>query len=93
MKRARLLFSLIAFTTLAIAPSSMSAQADEDDEATMLLKEGLPLTPERTLSETFVEGSWISLDVSSDGQNIVFDLLGDLYTMPFSGAILIMKWI
>ena len=68
-------------------PAVVSAQDSEEvDESTELLKEGLPLTPGRTLSETFTEGSWISLDVSPDGQTIVFDLLGDLYTMPFAGG-------
>jgi hypothetical protein len=32
------------------------------------------------------EGTWISLDVSPDGQEIVFDLLGDLYTIPIEGG-------
>ena len=32
------------------------------------------------------EGTWMNLDVSPDGKNIVFDLLGDIYTMPISGG-------
>jgi Tol biopolymer transport system component/imidazolonepropionase-like amidohydrolase len=32
------------------------------------------------------EGTWMSLDVSPDGKNIVFDMLGDIYTMPITGG-------
>ncbi len=32
------------------------------------------------------EGTWMSLDVSPDGKTIVFDMLGDIYTMPFAGG-------
>lgn len=32
------------------------------------------------------EGTWMSLDVAPDGQHIVFDLLGDIYQIPFSGG-------
>ncbi|TDI50620.1 MAG: amidohydrolase [Acidobacteria bacterium] len=32
------------------------------------------------------EGTWMSLDVSPDGEEIVFDLLGDLYTIPIGGG-------
>ena len=46
----------------------------------------LPLRSARTAEFTATEGTWISLDVSPDGQTIVFDLLGDLYTMPTTGG-------
>ncbi|ETN94525.1 amidohydrolase family protein [Zhouia amylolytica] len=32
------------------------------------------------------EGTWMNLDVSPDGQTIVFDMLGDIYTMPINGG-------
>ncbi len=32
------------------------------------------------------EGTWMNLDVSPDGKQIVFDLLGDIYIMPIAGG-------
>ncbi|MCB0265467.1 MAG: PD40 domain-containing protein, partial [Calditrichaeota bacterium] len=42
--------------------------------------------PADTVSFTLTEGTWMNLDVSPDGQAIVFDLLGDIYIMPMSGG-------
>ena len=32
------------------------------------------------------EGTWMSVDVSPDGAELVFDLLGDIYAMPITGG-------
>jgi hypothetical protein len=31
-------------------------------------------------------GTWMSLDVSPDGQEVAFDLLGDIYVVPIGGG-------
>ncbi len=40
----------------------------------------------KSISFTVSEGTWMNLDVSPDGKEIVFDLLGDIYIMPSSGG-------
>ena len=45
-----------------------------------------PRGPGRQVPIDTSSGTWISLDVSPDGREIVFDLLGDIYIMPISGG-------
>ena len=40
----------------------------------------------KTHSFTTDEGTWMNLDVSPDGQTLVFDMLGDIYSLPISGG-------
>ena len=50
------------------------------------LGNNLPLKDTRNISFTTDEGTWMSLDVSPDGKMIIFDLVGDLYSIPFRGG-------
>jgi imidazolonepropionase-like amidohydrolase/Tol biopolymer transport system component len=45
-----------------------------------------PLGPTTKIEFDTSEGTWMNVDISPDGKTIVFDLLGDLYTMPSSGG-------
>jgi len=40
----------------------------------------------KTHKFTTEEGTWMNLDVSPNGQTIVFDMLGDIYSIPISGG-------
>lgn len=46
----------------------------------------LPLQPSRKIQFETDEGTWLSLDVSSDDRRLVFDLLGDLYRLDTAGG-------
>lgn len=72
---------LLQASLLLCAPLTLLAQESDLDP-----DRGLPLEPARWAEFTTSEGTWISLDVSPDGQTIVFDMLGDLYAMPISGG-------
>ncbi len=45
-----------------------------------------PGGPFKEAEFTVTEGTWMNLDVSPDGKEIVFDLLGDIYSIPVSGG-------
>ncbi len=80
------LLPLFCFGALvAIPPEGRAQEAPASDTATKATR-GLPLEPGRRLEYTATEGSWMSVDVSPDGETLVFDLLGDLYTLPIAGG-------
>ncbi len=65
--------SLLVSVGLAQAPEAETLQS-------------LPLEVAEVLEFEVDEGTWMSLDVSPDGKTLVFDLLGDIYTLPIEGG-------
>ena len=45
-----------------------------------------PPGPQYDVPIDVTTGTWLSLDVSPDGNEIAFDLLGDIYTIPMNGG-------
>ncbi len=67
--------------------NSLTAQDTEKaKDSTKKATKELPLEPTRKVNFTTDKGTWISVDVSPDGTTIMFDMMGDLYTIPMSGG-------
>jgi imidazolonepropionase-like amidohydrolase/Tol biopolymer transport system component len=65
---------------------SVSTFAQTDKEKDKKWDVSNPKGTYQSLEFTTNEGTWMSLDVSPDGKNIVFDLLGDIYMIPVTGG-------
>lgn len=84
MKLLRLTFVVAGLSGLSLMAQSPEARAQgRSSEASA---SELPLKPERKLTFDTDEGTWVSLDVSPDGRRLVFELAGDLYTLPIEGG-------
>ncbi len=77
---------VVALIVLPAAGSPSAAALAPQERRDAVDRAPLPLAGSRTFRLQTDEGSWISLDVSPDGEQIVFDLLGDLYLLPFAGG-------
>ena len=84
MRSTRLTF-LVLLGGLATLPPLLG-QEQPDPERAGQGRQELALQTSETLEFETDEVTWMSLDVSPDGRTVVFELLGDLYTMPTSGG-------
>ena len=70
----------------ALAQDQKDEKKDDKKEEKKDEKKTLELKPERKIEFSTDEGTWLSLDISPDGRTIVFELLGDIYTLPVEGG-------
>ncbi len=78
-----------ALSVVTLLAASLGAQTPAQSDSAVKAAartSALPLITTRALTFTTDEATWVSLDVSPDGKTIVFDVLGDLYTLPIAGG-------
>ena len=75
MVRTSLSVLLVALSLLAQSPETKPAP-----------KKPLPLEYTSKIEFPTDEGTWLSVDIAPDGTRLIFDLLGDLYTLPIAGG-------
>lgn len=77
---ALMLFGLLA------APVLAAVEPAENEEAKNGWEVNNPPGTKREATIDVREGTWMNLDVSPDGKTIVFDLLGDIFSIPADGG-------
>ncbi len=73
--------TLLALPVLFLAPFGIAA---ESEESTWDVND--PAGDSFEVAIDTSSGTWMSLDVSPDGQTVAFDLLGDIYVVPMQGG-------
>lgn len=74
--------AILAASTMLTAAPAFAFQGEESEDWDV----ANPPLETRAIDINVTEGTWMSLDVSPDGQTIAFDLLGDIYTIPVTGG-------
>lgn len=84
MHRISLALSALVFL---FASTACAQEPNGDDKKDWSIDTANPEgTPTLQVDFETDEGTWMSVDVSPDGQTIVFDLVGHLYEMPITGG-------
>ncbi|MDO6651603.1 amidohydrolase family protein [Colwellia sp. 1_MG-2023] len=72
--------------TMSVSIVSVNAQAKELKEEKPTWSVNSPQGVFKNASIDVTSGTWMNVDVSPDGTTLLFDLLGDIYTMPITGG-------
>jgi len=65
---------------------SLASQSFSQKDTAFTRYKNLPLKASRMFDLNTTEGTWTSVDISPDGKTIIFDMMGDLFTMPAEGG-------
>ena len=79
---------ILLFIASFILANALNSQTDKEKVKEKEKKWDVsnPKGTSKEIEITTSEGTWMNLDVSPDGKNIVFDMLGDIYIMPVNGG-------
>ena len=79
---------LIVFLSSVCCPSLATTAETLVEESEVASNDDmtLPLESDKTLSFSIDEATWMSLDVSPQGDQLVIEVLGDLYLLPIEGG-------
>src|SRR6266536_778187 len=69
-----------------VSPSPIAAEGPSEKKKDETWDVSKPPGPRHDVAIDVTEGTWLNLDVSPDGKEIAFDLLGDIYTIPIVGG-------
>lgn len=83
----RALLALLAVMSMSVAAATAGDEQPDSAVEQDGLADKLPLQSDRVLSLTLSEATWLSLDVASDGQRMVIEVLGDLYELDINGGL------
>jgi imidazolonepropionase-like amidohydrolase/Tol biopolymer transport system component len=75
---------LLLLTTILCSLNALSAV--EEKSKNDIWDVNHPPYPTHSIKIEVESGTWMNLDVSPDGKEIIFDMLGDLYRMPITGG-------
>ena len=76
-----LCFSLMSYAAIAAEDNTDETRKKEDKWDV-----SFPPGERREIPLDVRSGTWMSIDVSPDGERLAFDLLGDIYSLPIAGG-------
>lgn len=89
-KRIKKIVAITMMIVTSLSTISINAQEDAKSKTPRENEEKWSVnSPQGIFKDAKIDvtsGTWMNVDISPDGETLVFDLLGDIYTMPIKGG-------